>query len=113
MARATIRCPFASQAICRKEIASGIASRRKMAKMLRFWTRPWREVLDERKPYNRAVTMAVKAMVRKLVTNSINAPPNTAMFQVANPKPITASGGISAVAMATPTIVPSRPWIMA
>ena len=45
--------------------------------------------------------------------NSISAPWNTLQFQVARPKPTAASGGIKAVAMATPTMVPSRPRIMA
>ena len=35
------------------------------------------------------------------------------MFQVARPKPITASGGINATAIATPTIAPWRPRIIA
>ena len=49
----------------------------------------------------------------KLVTNSSSAPENTVQFQVASPNPTTASGGISAVAIATPTIAPSRPRIIA
>ena len=56
--------------------------------------------------------VATSAIVIRLVTNSSIAPENTVQLKVARPKPTTASGGISAVAMATPTIVPSRPRII-
>ena len=59
------------------------------------------------------MTAAVSPMVTRLVTNRPSAPANTGQLKVARPKPTTAIGGISAVAMATPTIVPSRPRITA
>ncbi len=68
---------------------------------------------SDRKPYSRAINAAVSAMVSRLVMYSINAPPKTVQLSVARPKPTAASGGIRAVAMATPTIVPSRPRIIA
>ena len=49
----------------------------------------------------------------KLVANSAKAPMPTGALRVAMPYPTTASGGISAVAMATPTIVSPRPRMIA
>ena len=56
---------------------------------------------------------AVSAMVTKLVKKSRKAPPATVALSVATPKPTVASGGIRAVAIATPTIAPCRPRIIA
>ena len=56
---------------------------------------------------------AASAMVTKLVKKSRKAPPATVALSVATPKPTVASGGINAVAMATPTIVPAFPRIIA
>ena len=52
-------------------------------------------------------------MVTALVRNSSSAPLNTVQLAVAIPKPTTASGGISAMAIATPTTVLPRPRISA
>lgn len=56
---------------------------------------------------------AARAIVTKLVKKSRKAPPATVALSVARPKPTVASGGISAVAIATPTIVPALPRIIA
>lgn len=48
-----------------------------------------------------------------LVRNSSSAPEKIVQFQVAMPKPTTTSGGMSAIAMATPTTVPPRPRMRA
>ena len=45
------------------------------------------------------------AIASRLVMNRNSAPPAMPAFNVAMPKPTTASGGIKAVAMATPTMV--------
>ena len=77
------------------------------------WNRLWRCVRSDWKPYNRAMIAAVSPIVTRLVMNRPSAPPKTVQLNVARPKPTTASGGIKAVAIATPTIVPSRPRITA
>ena len=63
--------------------------------------------------YLPAMIAAVSPIVTRLVMNRPSAPPKTVQLKVARPKPTTASGGIKAVAIATPTIVPSRPRITA